>query len=114
MIWKEFLDRMMGVDVVTLAERKRLNHLVIERDQKLCILTGKPGDDVAHIIPRSHGRKNSSVIWQEKNMCVVCREEHLETREQRTKLLKKMRELYQYTYFESPFCEYLIEDEDEH
>ena len=107
-VWDGFTGR------VKLAERKRLNSLVIERDESLCILTGKPGDEVAHIIPRSHGGKNSPIIWQEKNMCVVSREEHLETRGQRVRLFKKMRELYGYDYSSPPFAEYLIEDENEH
>lgn len=103
---------MLGIETLTLEERKRLNRLVIRRDKRLCILTGKPAVDVAHIVPRSHGRKNSARIWQEKNLCCLCREEHIETRPQRIRLLKRMRELYKYDYSDGIFAEYdLVEEE---
>lgn len=110
-IWDGFTGK------VKLAERKRLNSLVIERDERLCILCGKAAADVHHIIHRSQGGKNSPIIWQEKNMCCLCFDHHVECHderplEMRTKLLKKMQELYQYEYLENLFQQYLLEDEE--
>lgn len=103
---------MLGIETLTLEERKKLNRRVIRRDKRLCILTGKPAVDVAHIIPRSHGRKNSAITWQEKNMCCLCRDEHIETRSQRIRLLKRMKELYKYDYSDPPFSEYDLEEKE--
>lgn len=44
---------------------------VYERDDGLCIFCGRPGDPVAHIVPRSHGG-----LGVERNIITVCTECH--------------------------------------
>ena len=95
--------------ILTKTETDALRREVAVRDNSLCILCGKPAVDIAHIVPKSHGVKHSAVIWQLKNMACSCRACHIETRDQRTKLLKRMMELYGYKYAEQIFRDYLVE-----
>ncbi len=101
----------MKPKILTKTETDSLRREVAVRDNSLCILCGQPAVDIAHIVPRSHGKKNSAVIWQESNLCCLCRKCHVETRAQRKRLLIRMQELYAYNYGSPPFAEYLIEEE---
>ena len=100
----------MKPQILTKTQREALRRQVALRDNYRCILCNKPAVDIAHIVPRSHGVKNSAVIWQEANMCCSCRACHIETRAQRKKFLKRMQELYAFDYSMQPFAQYLIEE----
>lgn len=92
-------------------EQEALRRQVAVRDDYRCILCNQPAVDVAHIVPRSHGVKNSAVIWSLKNLACCCRRCHIETKDQRRRFLKRMQEIYNYDYSMQPFAQYLIEEE---
>ncbi len=96
--------------ILTKAATDTLRREVAVRDNSLCILCGQPAVDIAHIVPRSHGKKNSVTIWQLKNLACSCRACHIETRAQRIRFLKRMQELYAFDYSMQPFAQYLIEE----
>ena len=101
----------MKPKILNKAQTKVLRRQVAVRDNSLCILCGKVAVDIAHIVPKSHGVKNSATIWQIKNLACSCRACHKETRAQRKRFLMRLMELYQYRYDDEPFRQYLIEEE---
>ena len=101
----------MKPEILTDEQCDSLRREVAVRDNYQCILCNAPAVDICHIVPRSHGVKNSAVIWQPKNLACCCRSCHKETRAQRRKFLERMQELYGYNYSRQPFQEYLIEEE---
>ena len=91
-----------------------LRRAVALRDNYCCILhPTRPGGGIHHIIHKSYTSKNHPLIWQMKNMCLLCTEchpgeAHRHPLIMRDKLLRKMMELYNIEYGK-PFSEYLIE-----
>jgi len=102
--------------ILTEAECDDLRQQVAVRDNYHCILhPNRLGGSIHHIVYRSHTKSRSETVWQERNMCTLCNECHSEAhshpKEMRKKLLRRMVELYGCDYSDSPWKQYLIEEE---
>lgn len=102
--------------ILSLDEQKAIRHLVALRDDYHCILhPERHGNSIHHLCYRSGGVTGSSTIWQMKNMATLCNECHNECHQHplimRRKLLKRMQELYDYSYDDPLWQQYLIEEE---
>lgn len=84
---------------------------VQRRDGGRCVLCGGAAGELHEIVPRSRwGASGVSACFAVKNRVSLCQTCHREahTRPARIRLLRYLREVYDYDYSESPFSEYGI------
>ena len=88
---------------------QELRRKVALRDGHKCLLCGKQGQCIHHILYRSYGTKGSPVIWQERNMITLCTECHLgaHAHPSRQHLFSLLGERYGYEYTEDYWQQYL-------
>lgn len=85
---------------------------VIDRDRSKCVICYAPAHDVHEIIPRSaFGYDKSELLFEPKNRVCLCRNHHslAHNYDMRCKLLKMLKDKYNYNYSETEFQKYLGE-----
>ena len=88
---------------------------VIERDGGMCVVTGRPAQDVHEVCPRSHfGVKNLHQCFDMRNRCCLSREIHqqVHTRQGRMALLRLLHERHGYDYTVPPWAQYMVDELD--
>ena len=80
------------------------------RDDFRCLRCGRPGQDVAHILPKG---RYPELKFTLQNLVTLCRKCHVETEtvEGRRELLELMKDLYEYDYSDERYQSYLRGDD---
>lgn len=76
---------------------------MIERDRGVCVLCGRPGSQVHHIVPRGWGKR--AWLWDMRNLACVCPRCHEGAHNPgiRRVLMERLGALYGYDYGAAPW-----------
>lgn len=80
---------------------------VCDRDNSICILCGGPGQQLAHIIPRSRSVKDDAKLWDTENLALLCTECHQENFATRLAMIRVLHARWNYDYSDEIFSDYI-------
>jgi hypothetical protein len=84
---------------------KTARRAVAARDEGVCLVCGKPADDIAHVLPKG---RYPELQTEMQNLVALCRDCHLahECVAGRSILLQRLTRTYGYGYEDEPYRSY--------
>ena len=89
-------------------DKFRIYDSTVWRDDGRCQICDGPGQELAHVVPRSRSVKDDARLWEQQNLALLCKRCHMasENFESRIKLMQRLSARWGYTYAGEMYDEY--------